>query len=111
MQNLRSMLVAKRKQDKLSQYSTSVRALLPTLRVIPDEIEEQGRLVKLVCDRHRGSLHIKSVSLSIERIIHDSASAVASGLAKKDDKKGAVVYNRYYHVFSEGELERYILPI
>lgn len=36
-----------------------------------------------------------------------SASALASGLAKKDDRKGAVVYNRYYHVFSEGELERY----
>lgn len=35
-----------------------------------------------------------------------SASALANGLAKKDDKKGAVVYNRYYHVFSEGELER-----
>lgn len=35
-----------------------------------------------------------------------SACALASGLAKKDDKKGAVVYNRYYHVFSEGELER-----
>ncbi|KNA20498.1 hypothetical protein SOVF_051870 [Spinacia oleracea] len=34
-----------------------------------------------------------------------SASAVANGLARKDDKKGAVVYNRYYHVFSEGELE------
>lgn len=35
-----------------------------------------------------------------------SAVALASGLAKKDDKKGSVVYNRYYHVFSEGELER-----
>ncbi|KAF8106809.1 hypothetical protein N665_0131s0012 [Sinapis alba] len=35
-----------------------------------------------------------------------SASALASGLAKKDDRKGTVVYNRYYHVFSEGELER-----
>ena len=35
-----------------------------------------------------------------------SACALANGLAKKDDKKGAVVYNRYYHVFSEGELER-----
>lgn len=35
-----------------------------------------------------------------------SASALASGLAQKDDKKGAVVYKRYYHVFSEGELER-----
>ena len=35
-----------------------------------------------------------------------SACAVENGLAKKDDKKGAVVYNRYYHVFSEGELER-----
>lgn len=37
-----------------------------------------------------------------------SACALASGLAKKDDKKGAVVYNRYYHVFSQGELERYM---
>lgn len=35
-----------------------------------------------------------------------SAEALAAGLATKDDKKGAVVYNRYYHVFSEGELER-----
>lgn len=35
-----------------------------------------------------------------------SANAVANGLARKDDKKGAVVYDRYYHVFSEGELER-----
>ena len=35
-----------------------------------------------------------------------SACALEIGLAKKDDKKGAVVYNRYYHVFSEGELER-----
>ncbi|KAJ6791788.1 alkylated DNA repair protein alkB-like protein 8 [Iris pallida] len=34
-----------------------------------------------------------------------SASALENGLAKKDDKKGAVVYNRYYHVFVEGELE------
>lgn len=34
------------------------------------------------------------------------AYAVETGLAKKDDKKGAVVYNRYYHVFCEGELER-----
>ncbi|KAJ8541428.1 hypothetical protein K7X08_002244 [Anisodus acutangulus] len=37
-----------------------------------------------------------------------SAVALASGLAKKDDKKGSVVYNRYYHVFSEGELERLV---
>ncbi|XP_047308242.1 tRNA (carboxymethyluridine(34)-5-O)-methyltransferase [Impatiens glandulifera] len=37
-----------------------------------------------------------------------SASAVENGLAKKDDKKGAVVYNRYYHVFGEGELERLV---
>lgn len=35
-----------------------------------------------------------------------SACAIENGLAKKDDRKGAVVYNRYYHVFSEGELER-----
>ncbi|KAI3464848.1 hypothetical protein Pfo_021511 [Paulownia fortunei] len=37
-----------------------------------------------------------------------SANAVANGLARKDDKKGAVVYDRYYHVFSEGELERLV---
>ncbi|KAM1331386.1 hypothetical protein EV1_043525 [Malus domestica] len=37
-----------------------------------------------------------------------SACALANGLAKKDDKKGAVVYNRYYHVFIEGELERLV---
>ncbi|KAJ4701251.1 alkylated DNA repair protein alkB-like 8-like [Melia azedarach] len=40
-----------------------------------------------------------------------SACALANGLAKKDDKKGAVVYNRYYHVFSEGELERLVSDI
>lgn len=34
-----------------------------------------------------------------------SALAVSSGLAKRDDKKSAVVYNRYYHVFFKGELE------
>ncbi|KAF6149242.1 hypothetical protein GIB67_026098 [Kingdonia uniflora] len=38
----------------------------------------------------------------------DSACALSNGLAKKDDKKGAVVYNRYYHVFAEGELERLV---
>ncbi|KAJ7965659.1 alkylated DNA repair protein alkB-like 8-like [Quillaja saponaria] len=35
-----------------------------------------------------------------------SACTLVNGLAKKDDKKGAVVYNRYYHDFSEGQLER-----
>lgn len=35
-----------------------------------------------------------------------SLNAVSNGFARKDDKKGAVVYDRYYHVFSEGELER-----
>ncbi|KAI8535146.1 hypothetical protein RHMOL_Rhmol10G0152700 [Rhododendron molle] len=34
-----------------------------------------------------------------------STCALANGLGKKDDKKSAAVYNRYYHVFSEGELE------
>ncbi|EPS60212.1 hypothetical protein M569_14591 [Genlisea aurea] len=37
-----------------------------------------------------------------------SADAVASGFARKDDKKSAVVYDRYYHVFTEGELERLV---
>ncbi|CAL9768104.1 unnamed protein product [Musa acuminata subsp. burmannicoides] len=40
-----------------------------------------------------------------------SASAVETGLAKKDDKKGAMVYNRYYHVFVEGELQRLVSGI
>ncbi|XP_008801009.2 tRNA (carboxymethyluridine(34)-5-O)-methyltransferase [Phoenix dactylifera] len=40
-----------------------------------------------------------------------SASALASGLAKKDDKKGAMVYNRYYHVFVEGELQSLVSGI
>ncbi|XP_073009946.1 tRNA (carboxymethyluridine(34)-5-O)-methyltransferase [Typha latifolia] len=40
-----------------------------------------------------------------------SASALENGLAKKDDKKGAVVYNRYYHVFVEGELQRLVSGI
>ncbi|KAE9595940.1 putative tRNA (carboxymethyluridine(34)-5-O)-methyltransferase [Lupinus albus] len=40
-----------------------------------------------------------------------SAQALANGLATRDDKKGAVVYNRYYHVFSEGELERLVSGI
>ncbi|KAI4326513.1 hypothetical protein MLD38_031820 [Melastoma candidum] len=35
-----------------------------------------------------------------------SRGALESGLAKRDEKKRAVVYNRYYHVFEEGELER-----
>ncbi|PIA47998.1 hypothetical protein AQUCO_01400530v1 [Aquilegia coerulea] len=40
-----------------------------------------------------------------------SACALETGLAKKDDKKCAVVYNRYYHVFMEGELERLVSGI
>jgi alkylated DNA repair protein alkB family protein 8 len=36
-----------------------------------------------------------------------SAAALQNGLAKKDDKKGTVVYNRYYHIFVEGELQRW----
>ncbi|XP_051134586.1 tRNA (carboxymethyluridine(34)-5-O)-methyltransferase isoform X3 [Andrographis paniculata] len=47
-------------------------------------------------------------SRSEEEISGASADAVASGFARKDDKKGAVVYDRYYHVFSEGELERLV---
>eukprot|EP00271_Cylindrocystis_brebissonii_P010650 TRINITY_DN26921_c0_g1_i1.p1 TRINITY_DN26921_c0_g1~~TRINITY_DN26921_c0_g1_i1.p1 ORF type:complete len:485 (-),score=87.11 TRINITY_DN26921_c0_g1_i1:860-2269(-) len=34
------------------------------------------------------------------------ARMLASGQARKDDRKGAVVFNRYYHVFVEGEIER-----
>uniref|UniRef100_A0A7I4EC52 tRNA (carboxymethyluridine(34)-5-O)-methyltransferase n=1 Tax=Physcomitrium patens TaxID=3218 RepID=A0A7I4EC52_PHYPA len=34
-----------------------------------------------------------------------SAAAIADGLARKDDVKRALVYNRYYHCFVEGELE------
>ncbi|KAK9073005.1 hypothetical protein SSX86_007327 [Deinandra increscens subsp. villosa] len=37
-----------------------------------------------------------------------SAGAVENGLARKDDMKGAIVYDRYYHVFGAGELERLV---
>ncbi|KAL6912125.1 hypothetical protein ACP4OV_000930 [Aristida adscensionis] len=40
-----------------------------------------------------------------------SAIALEKGFAKKDEKKGAVVYNRYYHVFVEGELQRLVAGI
>ena len=47
--------------------------------------------------------------LPLHRVEVGSARAaddVASGLAKRDDKKGSVVYHRFYHVFTKGELER-----
>ncbi|KVH98582.1 tRNA (carboxymethyluridine(34)-5-O)-methyltransferase [Cynara cardunculus var. scolymus] len=37
-----------------------------------------------------------------------SAGALENGLARKDDNKGAIVYDRYYHVFGQGELERLV---
>ncbi|XP_076958974.1 tRNA (carboxymethyluridine(34)-5-O)-methyltransferase-like [Bidens hawaiensis] len=37
-----------------------------------------------------------------------SVGAVENGFARKDDVKGAIVYDRYYHVFGEGELERLV---
>lgn len=40
-----------------------------------------------------------------------SADALATGFARKDDKKGALVFDRYYHVFAEGELQRYYIII
>lgn len=40
--------------------------------------------------------------------VNGAAAAVANGLARKDEKKGTLVYNRYYHMFAERELERYI---
>ncbi|GFQ02807.1 alkylated DNA repair protein alkb homolog 8 [Phtheirospermum japonicum] len=40
-----------------------------------------------------------------------SANAVANGFARKDDNKCAVVYDRYYHVFGEGELERLVCGV
>ncbi|KAL5213044.1 hypothetical protein ABZP36_023891 [Zizania latifolia] len=40
-----------------------------------------------------------------------SAAALDNGFAKKDDKKGTVVYSRYYHVFVEGELQRLVAGI
>ncbi|CAI7840452.1 unnamed protein product [Closterium sp. NIES-54] len=35
-----------------------------------------------------------------------AAQHVASGFARRDEAKGSVVYNRYYYVFTRGELER-----
>lgn len=39
--------------------------------------------------------------------IGGASAALENGFAKKDEKKGTVVYNRYYHVFVEGELQRW----
>ncbi|KAK4370614.1 hypothetical protein RND71_010089 [Anisodus tanguticus] len=66
------------------------------LESIP-EAEENGVGERLK-DRHANSSKISGAS----------AVVLASGLAKRDDKKGSVVYNRYYHVFSEDELERLV---
>ncbi|KAK1436385.1 hypothetical protein QVD17_02164 [Tagetes erecta] len=38
----------------------------------------------------------------------ESGDSVESGFGRKDDRKGAIVYDRYYHVFCESELERLI---
>ncbi|CAI5986547.1 unnamed protein product [Closterium sp. NIES-64] len=40
-----------------------------------------------------------------------AAQHVASGFARRDEAKGSVVYNRYYYVFTQGELERLITEI
>ncbi|XP_066319512.1 tRNA (carboxymethyluridine(34)-5-O)-methyltransferase-like [Miscanthus floridulus] len=40
-----------------------------------------------------------------------ASAALENGFAKKDEKKGTVVYNRYYHVFVEGELQRLVSGI
>ncbi|CAI5473570.1 unnamed protein product [Closterium sp. Yama58-4] len=40
-----------------------------------------------------------------------AAQHVASGFARRDEAKGSVVYNRYYYVFTRGELERLITGI
>ncbi|KAJ1406799.1 S-adenosyl-L-methionine-dependent methyltransferase [Sesbania bispinosa] len=60
------------------------------------------------CARVPSSASLESIPESEDsssEISGASADALATGLATKDDKKGTVVYNRYYHVFSEGELE------
>ncbi|KAK4352443.1 hypothetical protein RND71_027961 [Anisodus tanguticus] len=80
------------------------------LESIP-EVEENGARERLK-DRHANSSKVKLAevmnSISLDEVSGASTVALASGLAKKDDKRGSVVYNRYYHVFSEGELERLV---
>lgn len=63
------------------------------------------------CDGHQEFFVPWHLPYHRAEITGASANAVASGLAKKDDKKNAVVYNRYYHVFSEGELERLVAGV
>ncbi|KAE9449657.1 hypothetical protein C3L33_18443, partial [Rhododendron williamsianum] len=53
------------------------------------------------CMRIPPSLTLESIPEAEENIGGVSTCALANGLGKKDDKKSAVVYNRYYHVFSE----------
>lgn len=59
-----------------------------------DDVEQQEYFVPWHLPYHRAE-------------VGRASAAIASGFAKKDDRKGAVVYNRYYHVFKEGELQRY----
>ncbi|KAI3842322.1 hypothetical protein MKW98_026112 [Papaver atlanticum] len=84
---------------------------------IPETDENGGNRIKYDSEEKREHEHVaideegSSLTSGSENDIdsqQDGASvgALASGLAKRDEKKGSVVYNRYYHVFKEGELER-----
>eukprot|EP00250_Pteridium_aquilinum_P007489 c17196_g1_i1 orf=280-1227(+) len=68
-------------------------------KTVSDSVEQQDFFVPWHLPYHRAE------------IAGASAAAVASGFARKDDKKAAVVYNRYYHVFAEGELERLVSKV
>lgn len=63
-----------------------------------DQIEQQEFFVPWHLPYHRAE-------------IGGASAAIASGLARKDDKKAAIIYNRYYHVFAQGELERLVSSI
>ncbi|CAA6664460.1 unnamed protein product [Spirodela intermedia] len=63
-----------------------------------DDVEQQEYFVPWHLPYHRAE-------------VGGASAAIASGFAKKDDQKGAVVYNRYYHVFKEGELQRLVAGI
>lgn len=94
-------------QESLKDSSESLDAKMETNLKISD----QGRDALVTSNRGRCKENQQEFFVPWHLPYHRaevsgaSACAVTNGLAKKDDKKGAVVYNRYYHVFSEGELE------
>ncbi|XP_078440790.1 S-adenosyl-L-methionine-dependent methyltransferases superfamily protein isoform X2 [Wolffia australiana] len=83
-------------QSKLAKWAPLQEAAAPPRPARPlDRIpeEDQEFLVPWHVPFHRAEV---------------GSAAAADGLARRDDRKGAVVFDRYYHVFKQGELQRLV---